>query len=119
MNMPTMTFTGLSVDVTDDGFFTNPGQWKEEMAREIAAREGIGQLTDDHWKVIRYMRSRYLGNERPPTARFVSKHFAISVRQVYQLFPKRPMKVAAKIAGVPEPRMYLGGCGVNWGNWSS
>jgi tRNA 2-thiouridine synthesizing protein E len=89
------------------------------MASEIAAREAIGHLTDDHWEVINFMRTRYLGNERPPTARFVAKHCGLSVRQVYQLFRGRPMKVAAKIAGVPEPRMYLGGCGVNWGTWDS
>ena len=60
------------------------------------------------------MRTRYLNKDHPPNLRIVSKHCDVSIKRLFELFPRRPIKTAAKIAGVPEPRMYLGGCGVNW-----
>ena len=117
--MQTMTFSGVPIDLTDDGLFTKPEKWREEMAHEIAARDGIDHLDADDWQVIRFMRERYLYLERPPSVRVVSKHCGVSIRYLYERFPKRPIKKAAKIAGVLEPRTYLGGCGVNWwpGSW--
>jgi tRNA 2-thiouridine synthesizing protein E len=112
--MPTKIFTDVTVDVNDEGFFTKPAEWTEDMVPEIAASEGVDHLTEDHLQVIRFMRSRYLNKDHPPTCRVVSKHCGVSVRQLYSLFPRRPIKIAAKIAGVPEPRAYLGGCGINW-----
>lgn len=112
--MPTRTSIGITVDVNGDGFFTKPEEWTEDMAPEIAACEGVDHLTEDHLQVIKFMRSRYLNKEHPPTGRVVSKHCGVSVRQLYSLFPRRPIKIAAKIAGVPEPHAYLGGCGINW-----
>ncbi len=112
--MGTMTFTGVAVDVTTEGFFTRPEEWTEEMAPEVAFSAGIDHLTADHWRVIKYMRSRFLDGERPPNLRMISRSCDVSIRQLYGMFPRRPVKLAAKVAGVPEPRAYLGGCGVNW-----
>jgi dissimilatory sulfite reductase related protein len=43
--MPTATYAGTEVTVNDEGFFTDPGQWREEMAPLIARQEGIADLT--------------------------------------------------------------------------
>jgi dissimilatory sulfite reductase related protein len=118
MDIPTTDLNGLTVDVTDDGFFVHPEQWTRDMAEEIAGREGVGSLTDAHWRVIEFVRSRFLDGIRPPSTRLVSKHCGMSVRTLYDAFPQRPVKTAAKIAGVPEPQFYLGGCLANWGPWS-
>ena len=113
--MQTITFHGARVEVNDEGFFIRPGEWAKEMAPEIALREGIENLTEEHWRVVNFIRERYVGGKRPPTCLMVAKHCGLSVRELYRLFRRRPVRIAAKIAGVPEPRMYLGGCGVNWG----
>ena len=113
--MPNTVLAGITVDVSDEGFFTRPEAWTEGMASEIAAREGIDQLTEEQWQIVRFVRERYLNKERPPTSRMLSKRYDISVRQLYRMFPKSPVKLSAKIGGVPEPRSYLGGCVVNWG----
>ena len=42
--MPTVTYAGHDVTVNDEGFLTDPGQWTEEMAPQIASAEGIGEL---------------------------------------------------------------------------
>jgi tRNA 2-thiouridine synthesizing protein E len=102
--MSTMTIAETDVEVTDDGFFVDPDQWSEEMAPVLARHEGIDTLTDDHWKVIRFMRAEYLAKGTGPTVRVLGKTSGVSIKELYQLFPKGPAKVAARIAGIPKPR---------------
>ena len=102
--MTTATFAATDVELNDEGFFVHPEQWTEEMAAELARREGIDPLTDAHWKVIRFMRAEYEAKGTGPTVRVLGKTSGVSVKELYQLFPKGPAKVAAKIAGIPKPR---------------
>jgi tRNA 2-thiouridine synthesizing protein E len=102
--MPTATITGVDVAVTDDGFFEDPNQWTEAMATEMAGHEGIGELTDKHWQVINFMRAEYFEKGTGPTVRVLGKTSGVSVKELYQLFPKGPAKIAAKVAGIPKPR---------------
>jgi tRNA 2-thiouridine synthesizing protein E len=94
----------VEVELTDDGFFADPEQWTEDMAPELARRDGIDALTDAHWKVIRFMRVEYFDKGTGPTVRVLGKTSGVSVKELYQLFPKGPAKVAARIAGIPKPR---------------
>jgi TusE/DsrC/DsvC family sulfur relay protein len=102
--MPTATYAGRSVTVNDEGFFESPDEWTEQMAPEIAAAEGIDELTEAHWMVIKFMRHEYAEKSTGPTVRVLGKTSGVSVKELYQLFPKGPAKVAAKIAGIPKPR---------------
>jgi dissimilatory sulfite reductase related protein len=102
--MPTTTVAGLTVERNDEGFFTDPDQWTEAMAPELAAGEGIPDLTEDHWRVIKFMRTAYAEKGTGPTVRILGKTSGASVKELYQLFPKGPAKIAAKIAGIPKPR---------------
>jgi tRNA 2-thiouridine synthesizing protein E len=101
--MTTAIYAGKPVEVTDEGFLENPSQWDEQMAREIARAEGIEELTDRHWVVIRFMRSQYEEKGAGPSVRVLGKTSGVSVKELYQLFPKGPAKTAAKIAGIPKP----------------
>ena len=78
--------------------------WTDDMAREIAAAEGIAELTDRHWQVIRFMRSEYFAKGTGPTVRVLGKVSGVPVKELYELFPNGPAKTAAKIAGIPTPR---------------
>lgn len=102
--MPSKTVAGVDVDVNEEGFFTDYEQWTEAMAPELAAEEGIGDLTDRHWEVIRFMRSEQAEKGTGPTVRILGKTSGVPVKELYQLFPKGPAKVAAKVAGIPKPR---------------
>jgi len=102
--MSTDTVADTAVELNDDGFFVHPEQWTEAMAPELARREGIGDLTDAHWTVIRFMRAEYLAKGTGPTVRVLGKTSGVSIKELYELFPKGPAKVAAKIAGIPKPR---------------
>jgi len=102
MSMTTIDLSGVGLN--EEGFFVNPEQWTEDMVPVLARREGIEELTDAHWKVIRFMRAQYLEKGSGPTVRVLGKSSGVTVRELYQLFPKGPAKVAAKIAGIPKPR---------------
>ena len=102
--MPTATIDGVAVALNDEGFFEDPNEWTESMAETLARQEGIDPLTDEHWKVIRFMRSEYFDKGTGPTVRVLGKTSGVSVKELYQLFPKGPAKLAAKIAGIPKPR---------------
>ena len=102
MSIPRLANSEVEVD--EEGFFVDPAQWTEEMAGEIAVNEGIEELTDRHWLVVRYMRDRYLERGTAPSIRSLGKLSGVPIKELYLLFPKGPAKKAAKIGGIPKPR---------------
>src|SRR5512133_4407298 len=102
--MTTTMIANSPVDVDAEGFLTDPSQWDEQIADEIARRNGIPELTDRHWQVVRFMRDRYLTTGTAPSIRSLGKESGVPVKELYQLFPKGPAKLAAKIGGIPKPR---------------
>jgi len=102
--MTTAMIAATDVELNEEGFFVHPEQWTEAMVPELARREGIDSLTDQHWTVIRFMRSEFLDKGTGPTVRVLGKSSGVSIKELYQLFPKGPAKVAARIAGIPKPR---------------
>jgi TusE/DsrC/DsvC family sulfur relay protein len=101
----TMTLIADSaVDVDAEGFLTDPSQWNETIAAAIASENGIPELTDRHWLVVRFMRDQYLANGTAPSIRSLGKESGVPVKELYQLFPKGPAKLAAKIGGIPKPK---------------
>ncbi len=102
--MPTETIAGTAVEVDGEGFLADPAAWSDAIAREIAAQNGIAELTDRHWLVVRFMRDQYLATGAAPTIRTLGKTSGVPVKELYQLFPKGPAKLAAKIGGIPKPR---------------
>ena len=61
-------------------------------------------MTDQHWTVLRFMRQEYAEKGTGPTVRVLGKTSGVSVKELYQLFPKGPAKIAARISGIPKPR---------------
>jgi len=102
--MTTTLIADAPVDVDAEGFLTNPEQWNERIAEAIAADNGIPELTDRHWLVVRFMRERYLATGTAPSIRSLGKESGVSVKELYQLFPKGPAKLAARIGGIPKPK---------------
>ncbi len=101
--MPTKTYAGKTVEVTEEGFLVNPDDWTEEMAPEIAKEEGIEELTDMHWKVIRFMREDFKERGQIPTIRRIKNVGGVPTAELYKLFPGGPAKKAARIAGLGKP----------------
>jgi len=102
-----MTMTLIAdaqVDVDAEGFLTNPEQWNEQIAAQIARDNAVSELTDRHWLVVRFMRDRYLASGTAPSIRSLGKESGVPIKELYQLFPKGPAKLAAKIGGIPKPK---------------
>jgi len=95
--------TTLMVETDAEGFLTDAEQWNRELAEEIARDNGIPELTERHWLVIEFMRFRYLTTGSAPSIRSLGKESGVSVRELYELFPAGPAKLAAKIGGIPKP----------------
>jgi TusE/DsrC/DsvC family sulfur relay protein len=102
--MSTATYAGTPVEVDAEGFLADPQQWNQQIAAEIAAEAGIAELTDRHWQVVNFMRDTYLESGSAPSIRTLGKASGVPIKELYQLFPKGPAKLAAKIAGIPKPR---------------
>ena len=102
--MSTATIAGVTVDLNDEGFFTDPTQWTKDIAVEMARNEGIDTLTDRHWIVIDFMRKEYFEKGTGATVRVLGKTSGVSVKELYELFPKGPAKMSARIAGIPKPK---------------
>ena len=99
----TTTIANTTVEVDGEGFLQRPEQWNDDVAREVARAAGIEVLTERHWQVIRYMRERFLETGQAPTIRTLGKESGVPIKELYELFPKGPAKLAAKIGGIPKP----------------
>jgi dissimilatory sulfite reductase related protein len=102
--MPVMEMKGHEVDVNEEGFLLDASQWTPEIAEYLADKEGIGPLTERHWKVITFCREDNAREGQPPGLRRISKLSGVGTKELYQLFPRGPGKLAAKIAGLPKPK---------------
>ncbi len=102
--MTTTTLANKSLEVDAEGFLRHPEQWDESIAEAIAREAGIGALTDRHWLVVKFMRNRFLETGTAPSIRTLGKESGVPVKELYQLFPKGPAKLAAKIGGIPKPK---------------
>jgi dissimilatory sulfite reductase related protein len=102
--MTTTMIADSPVDLDAEGFLIDPTQWNERIAEAIARENGIEHLTDRHWQVVRFMRERYLATGTAPSIRSLGKESGVPVKELYQLFPKGPAKLAAKIGGIPKPK---------------
>ena len=102
--MPQREVAGRTIDVNEEGFLVDAGQWTPEIAEELARESGIPVLTPQHWRVIRYCREDSAREGAPPGLRRISKHSGVETKELYQLFPRGPGKLAARIAGLPKPQ---------------
>jgi TusE/DsrC/DsvC family sulfur relay protein len=101
--MTTLTYEGHKVDVNPEGFLLDSSQWSPAVAEAIAEEVGIAPLTERHWKVITFCREDAAREGQSPGLRRIAKLSGVDMKELYQLFPKGPGKLAARIAGLPKP----------------
>ncbi len=101
--MTTRTVAGKAVQVNDEGFMTNPGEWSKDIAVELARDEGIPELSAAHWKIIEFCRQSAAKSGAAPTLRAITNGAGVSTKELFTLFPKGPAKKVAKISGLGKP----------------
>ena len=100
--MPVTTLGGRDVHVDDEGFLTEYDEWDEDLAKVLATNINL-DLTDDHWKAIRFVREDFKAQGETPTVRRIASVGGIETKTLCQLFPKKPAKKVSYVAGVPKP----------------
>ena len=101
--MPQKQYGTTTVNVDEEGFLADFGQWTREIAAAIAQEEGLAELTPAHWKVIEFMQKEFKENGQVPSVRKLNKSGVVSTKELYELFPGGPAKKAARIAGMKKP----------------
>lgn len=101
--MHTNTVEGHRFTVNPEGFFTNRDDWNEELARILAELVGIDPLTDAHWKALAFMRQDAAATGVTPTLRRMQAVGGFDVKELFRLFPGKPAKKMAYLAGLPKP----------------
>jgi len=100
------TVQGRELETDNEGYLLEP-DYSDEVVPVISAAEGI-TLTEDHWKVVRYLRDEYREHGHTPNFRNLLKGLAdvlpgCDSKSLYELFPVGPAKQGAKVAGLPQP----------------
>ena len=89
--------------VDQEGFLTDRNEWSEEVATALAEQIGI-TLESEHWTVLGFLRAEHARTGETPTLRRVSTGLEIPVKHLFELFPVKPAKKMAYVAGLPKPR---------------
>ena len=99
---------GKTIETTDNGYLLNQEDWNEDVAKTIAADEGI-EMTDKHWDVVSYLRDEHFNNAaNEPNERTILKDMGkkwgqkLTSKDMYNLFPLMPSKQGRKIEGLPQ-----------------
>jgi tRNA 2-thiouridine synthesizing protein E len=100
--MTVATMQGRQVHVDSEGFLIDPNEWTESLAGELASNIGI-ELTDGHWRAIRFARADFAASGETPTLRRMATAGGVSTKEMFELFPKKPAKKLAYVAGLPKP----------------
>ncbi len=87
----------------EEGFLKDILSWSEDVATELAERNAIGPLNDEHWKVIRCVREFYQRHGYGPPIVYVGKATGLSAGRICELFPCGVARGAYRLAGLPRP----------------
>ena len=101
--MAFISVAGQQIEIDEDGFLVDPDVWNNDIVQAFAKVEEIDALTEDHWKVINYLRDYYKQFGIAPMIRKLCKDTGFTLKQIYDLFPSGPAKGACKLAGLPKP----------------
>lgn len=101
--MAVVDVNGHSVELDEDGFMVNLDEWNEEVAAYLAKTEDVEELTEEHWKLVNYLKDYYKEFGIAPMVRKMCKDTGFKLKEIYDLFPTGPAKGACKIAGLPKP----------------
>ena len=100
--MTVTTISGHDVHVDGEGFLTTYDEWDDDLAGALANQIGL-ELTEEHLDVIRFLRRDFQERGETATLRRVSTVGGIPTKRLFELFPKKPAKKMAYVAGLPKP----------------
>lgn len=101
---------GVEKEVDDYGYLLEP-DYSEAAVLAFAAAESL-ELTEQHWKIINYLRQKYQEDGHTPNARNLVKGLQDEAdmpeadnKLLFDLFPDGgAAKQGCRIAGLPQPK---------------
>ena len=100
--MSTLNLNGGTLELDEEGCLLDFARWTPEVARAMAEREGLGELTEEHMKVLEAIRKYYGEFKVAPMLHVLAKDCGLNYRELHGLFRKQPGKRAARLAGLPK-----------------
>lgn len=100
--MTATTIAGREIQIDSAGYLTDPSQWDEDLGRALAALAGV-ELTDEHWAMVRWMRTDFAQRGETATSYTINVAGVCATRRQFELWGKKPMKKASYVAGLPVP----------------
>jgi tRNA 2-thiouridine synthesizing protein E len=102
---------GKTIELSEAGWLLNLDEWSEDLAKQIAINENIGELSEEHWNIIKLAREYFTENGTVCEPRKFSKLMKdlygkdkSDQKYIYSLFPTGLIKCANKVAGLPRPK---------------
>ena len=84
-----------------DGYLVDAHKWTKEVAEILTKSEMPQGLSEDHWRVIDFLRQYFLEWESAPPVRMLARQTGLSLRDLKRLFPDGLAKSACRYAGLP------------------
>ena len=78
--MTTIECSGKKIKLDKDGFLADCEDWSEEVAKKMAALEGVGVLSDEKMEIVRFMRGYYAKFNAFPILQQVCKIYAQQIQ---------------------------------------
>ena len=101
--MPELKVGDMTVRIDNQGFLLESGDWNQEVAEVLAMANSLDPLTEDHWRVIAYIREYYEQHNTAPMLRLISKRTGLKGNRLKTMFPRSCRECMCKIAGLPQP----------------
>jgi len=101
--MTTLEIDGKVFEVDGDGFLTRPELWNEEVAKLFAKSDGIQEMNEKHWALVKLIRRNWEEKGMAPMVRVLCQETGLKLREIYELFPQGPARGACRVAGLPKP----------------
>lgn len=101
--MSEIVCSGSKIVLDKNGFLENVDEWNEEIALELAYLADNIYLSDEHWKMVRYVRHYYFSYGSTPMLKRLIHDTGYSLKMIYELFPQGPVKGLFRIAGMEKP----------------
>lgn len=91
------------LELDPDGFLLQMETWDRSAAEELARRNDIGPLTEDHWRIIEFVHSYYKQHSQGPAIVRVGRALGLRSQAICELFPCGLARGAYRLAGLPRP----------------
>ena len=104
-----IVINGKEIETDAEGYLAHLEDWSEEVAEHLSDQDNLA-LTEEHWKILNWIRDYYQEYGTAPNLRMMQKLLKADLgeemadkKYLFELFPYGPAKQGARYAGMPKP----------------